>query len=115
MMEHMSEVAAAKHYADYRTFIEAIKESGHYVGCNRLRLPETATTVRVRNGQVSTTDGPFAETKEQPGGYFLIEGADMQEAIGIAARIPGAWQGGVEVRPVAEDEHTLTTLGLAPA
>jgi len=115
MMEHMSEVAAAKHYADYRAFIEEIKDSGHYVSCNRLRLPETATTVRVRNGKVSTTDGPFAETKEQLGGYFLIEAKDMQEAIGIAARIPGAWHGCVEVRPVAEDEHTLSSLGLGAA
>src|SRR3982750_879443 len=115
MMEHMTEVAAAKHYADYRTFIEAIKESGHYVSCNRLRLPETATTVRVRNGKVSTTDGPFAETKEQLGGYFLIEARDMQEANEIPAPIPGAWHGCVEVRTVAEDEHTLTSLGLAAA
>jgi hypothetical protein len=115
MMEHMSEATAEQHYADYRKFIDEIKKSGHFVSCNRLQLPQTATTVRVRNGAVSTTDGPFAETKEQLGGYFVIEAKDMQEAIGIAARIPGAWHGCVEVRPVAQDAHTLTSLGLAAA
>ena len=115
MMEHMSESAAEKHYADYRAFMEEIQRSGHYLGCNRLQLPSTATTVRVRNGKVSTTDGPFVETKEQLGGYFLIEAKDQQEAIGIAARIPGAWHGCVEVRPVAEDARTLEGLGLATA
>ena len=115
MMEHMSEAAAEKHYNDYRVFIEEIKRSGHYLGCNRLQLPATAATVRVHNGRVSTTDGPFAETKEQLGGYFLIEAKDMKEAAGIAARIPGAWHGCVEVRPVADDERTLRGLGLATA
>jgi hypothetical protein len=115
MMEHMSEAAAEKHYEDYRLFIEEIRHSGHYLGCNRLQLPETATTVRVRNGKVSTTDGPFAETKEQLGGYFLIEAQDTKEAVGIAARIPGAWHGCVEVRPVADDDRTLAALGLAAA
>ena len=115
MMEHMSEERANKHYADYRKFIEEIRRSGHYLGCNRLQLPSTATTVRVRNGKVSTTDGPYVETKEQLGGYFLIEAKEMQEATGIAARIPGAWHGCVEVRPVADDDQTLTALGLAAA
>lgn len=115
LMEHMSESAAKKHYEDYRVFIEEIKRSGHFIGCNRLQVPETATTVRVRNGKVSTTDGPFAETKEQFGGYFVIEAKDMDEAVGIAARIPGSWHGCVEVRPIAEDEHTLRSLGLARA
>jgi hypothetical protein len=76
-------------------------------------LPETATTVRVRNGKVSTTDGPYAETKEQLGGYFLIEAKDMDEAVGIAARIPGCWHGCVEVRPIVEDERMLRMLSLA--
>src|SRR3954462_2080604 len=115
MMEHMSESAATKHYDDYRAFIEEIRRSGHYLGCNRLQLPSTATTVRVRNGKVSTTDGPYVETKEQLGGYFLIEAKDRQEAIAIAARIPGAWHGCVEVRPVADDARTLEALGLATA
>jgi hypothetical protein len=65
----------------------------------------------VRNGEVSTTDGPFAETKEQLGGYYLIEAKDMNEAIQVASRIPGARIGCVEVRPIAEDARTLRALG----
>ncbi len=79
-------------------------------GCNRLRA---ATTVRVRDGKVSTTDGPFAETKEQLGGYYMIDARDLNEAIQVAARIPGARTGCVEVRPVADDERTLRALGFA--
>jgi hypothetical protein len=75
--------------------------------------PATATTVRVRNGKVSATDGPYAETKEQLGGYFLIEARDRSEAVQVAARIPGAWIGCVEVRPVAEDPRTLEMLKAA--
>ena len=67
----------------------------------------------MRNGKVSTTDGPYAETKEQLGGYFVIEAKDLNEAIRIAARIPGAWHGCVEVRPIAEDERTQRALGYA--
>jgi hypothetical protein len=74
--------------------------------------PEAATTVRVRNGKVLTTDGPYAETKEQLGGYYVIEARDMNEAIQVAARIPGARFGCVEVRPIAEDSQTLNALGL---
>ena len=91
---------------------EEIRKSGHYLGCNRLLPPDSATTVRVRKGKVSATDGPWVETKEQLGGYFLIEARDREEAIQVAARIPGAWTGCVEVRPVAEDAQTLTALGL---
>jgi hypothetical protein len=65
----------------------------------------------VRGGKVTTTDGPFAETKEQFGGYYLIEARDLNEAIQVAAKIPGAWIGCVEVRPVAEDERTLRAIG----
>ena len=67
----------------------------------------------MRNGKVSTTDGPYAETKEQLGGYYVIEASDMDEAVQIAAKIPGAWIGCVEVRPIAEDEQTLRALGFA--
>jgi hypothetical protein len=77
--------------------------------------PAAATTVRVRKGRISTTDGPYAETKEQLGGYYVIEAKDRDEAIGIAARIPGAWIGCVELRPIAEDERTLRALGFAAA
>ncbi|TMG90278.1 MAG: YciI family protein, partial [Betaproteobacteria bacterium] len=71
-----------------------------------------ATTVRMRQGKVSVTDGPYAETKEQLGGYYVIEAKDLQEAIRVAARIPGAKTGCVEVRPIAEDAQTLRALGL---
>jgi len=113
VMEQMTETDAEQHYQDYAEFTEAIRKSGHYVGCNRLLPPATATTVRVRRGKVTTTDGPFVETKEQLGGYYLIEARDLNEAIQVAARIPGAWIGCVEVRPVAEDERTLRAIGEA--
>ena len=111
VMEQMPEAAAAKHFEDYRAFTAAIRQSGQFVGCNRLLPPDAATTVRVRQGKVSTTDGPYAETKEQLGGYYVIEARDMEEAIQVAARIPGAWLGSVEVRPIAEDDQTLRALG----
>ena len=115
LMEHMPEVDAEKHYRDYGEFTQAIRRSGHFIECNRLMLPQTASTVRVRNGKLSTTDGPFAETKEQIGGYYVVEARDLNEAIRIAARIPGASHGCVEVRPIAEDERTLRALGFAAA
>ena len=111
VMEQMPETAAAKHFEAYREFTAAIRRSGHFVGCNRLLPPKAATTVRVRDGKVSTTDGPYAETKEQLGGYYVIEARDLDEAIRVAAKIPGAWIGSVEVRPIAEDEQPLRALG----
>ena len=111
VMEQMTPADADRHYDEYREFTESIRESGHFVSCNRLLPPANATTVRVRSGQVLVTDGPFVETKEQLGGYFLIEAADLNEAIQIAGRIPGAKKGCVEVRPVAEDAQTLAALG----
>jgi|SRR3990172_4590356 len=115
LMEQMSEADAEKHYQDYTQFTEAIRRSGHFIGCNRLLPPEAATTVRVRKGKISTTDGPYAETKEQLGGYYVIEAKDLNEAILVASKIPGAWHGCVEVRPIAEDARTLRALGFAPA
>lgn len=112
VMEQMTEANAARHFEEYRKFIGDIRASGHYLGCNRLLPPDAAITVRVRNGRISTTDGPWVETKEQLGGYFLIEARDLNEAIQVAAKIPGAWIGCVEVRPVAEDARTLDVLGL---
>jgi hypothetical protein len=85
---------------EYFAFTEDIRKSGHLLGGEALQPTQTATTVRVRNGKISTTDGPFAETKEQLGGYYLIEANDLNDAIRIAARIPGAKSGSVEVRPV---------------
>jgi hypothetical protein len=86
--------------AEYGSFTQDIQKSGHMIGGEALQPTHTATTVRVRNGKVSTTDGPFAETKEQLGGYYLIEGKDLNDAIQVAARIPGAKTGSVEVRPI---------------
>ena len=85
---------------EYFAFTEGIKKSGHYLGGNALQPVATATTVRVRNGKVSTTDGPFAETQEQLGGYYLIDVPDLDAAISWAARCPGASHGTIEVRPV---------------
>lgn len=89
----------------------AIRSSGHCLASEALQSVHTATTVRVRSGKVSVTDGPFAETKEQLGGYDLIEARDLNEAIQVASRIPGVKFGCVEVRPVAEDLQTLQALG----
>lgn len=113
VMEQMSEADATKHFEEYRQFTQEIRNSGHFVDCNRLLRPYTATTIRVRKGEVATIDGPYAETKEQLGGYYVIEARDMQEALGIASRIPGAKIGCVEVRPIAEDLQTLSALGFA--
>jgi len=87
---------------EYFAFTEAIRASGHLVTGEELQPVSTATTVRVRNGKVSTTDGPFAETKEQLGGFYLIEARDLDDAIQVAARIPSARTGSVEVRPVVD-------------
>jgi hypothetical protein len=87
---------------EYLDFTDGIRKSGHYLGGNRLQPTQAATTVRIRNGKLSTTDGPYAETKEQLGGYYLIDAKDLNEAIQIAARIPGARVGGIEVRPTWE-------------
>ncbi len=96
----MSKGDADKMMGDYFAFTEGIKKSGHYVGGNALQPTQTATTVRLRQGKISTTDGPFAETKEQLGGYYLIEAKDLNDAIQVAAKIPGAATGSVEVRPI---------------
>ncbi|NMG30848.1 YciI family protein [Aromatoleum evansii] len=111
VMEQMPRPDADKHFEEYREFTDAVRKSGHYLGCNRLLPPDAASTVRVRDGRISVTDGPWVETKEQLGGYYLIEARDLNEAIQVAARIPGARFGCVEVRPVAEDAQTLQALG----
>lgn len=111
VMEQMPEAEAKQHFRKYAEFTEGIKKSGHFIGANRLKPAATATTLRVRKGKVLTTDGPFAETKEQFGGYYLIEAKDLNDAIQVAAKIPGAQRGCVEIREVAEDPQTLA-LGL---
>ena len=85
---------------EYFGFTEDIKKSGHYIAGEALKPVSTATTIRMRNGKLSTTDGPFAETKEQLGGFYLIEAKDLNDAIQVASRIPSARTGSVEVRPV---------------
>ena len=79
-----------------------VRESGHFVGGEALLPVNTATTVRIRDGRISTTDGPFAETKEQLAGFYLMEARDLNEAIQVASRIPPARMGSIEVRPVRD-------------
>ena len=95
-----SEAETGKVFQEYMEFSRGIRKSGNYVGGNALQPVETATTVRVKDGKTLTTDGPFAETKEQLGGYVQIEAKALDEAIAIAARIPDARTGSIEVRPI---------------
>ena len=89
-----------KVYAEYGAFTQSIVQSGNFKAGDRLRPVDTATTVRGRDGKTLTTDGPFAETREQLGGYYLIEAKDLDEALAIAAKIPSARYGSIEVRPI---------------
>jgi hypothetical protein len=84
-----------------------LAQSGNYKGGNQLQPVASATTVRVRNGKRQTTDGPFAETREQLGGYFLIDAANLDEAIAIAERIPAAATGSIEVRPIVQQPSAV--------
>ena len=96
----LNDAERQKMTADYGTFTQSIIQSGHFKAGDGLQPSTTATTVRVREGKILTTDGPFAETREQLGGYYLVEARDLDAAIEIAARIPGAKNGSVEVRPI---------------
>ncbi len=98
--EKLNDADKGRIFAEYMEFSKGIRGSGHYQGGNRLDVTSKATTVRVREGKRLVTDGPFAETKEQLGGFILVEAKDLDEALGIAARIPGARYGSIEVRPV---------------
>jgi hypothetical protein len=91
----------SKEYGDYT---QSIAQSGHLRGGNELNNTSTATTVRLRDKKRLVTDGPFAETKEQLGGYYLVEAKDLDEAIGLAARIPSVRWGSIEVRPIIPHE-----------
>jgi hypothetical protein len=82
--------------------VDALQQSGHHIAAEALQSVHTATTVRIRNGKMAVTDGPFAETKEQLAGFYLIDAKDLNEAIQLAARIPPARVGSVEVRPIRE-------------
>lgn len=89
-----------RHFNEYMKFTEEVRSKNLLVGGEALQPVATATTVRVRDGKVQTTDGPFAETKEQLGGYYLLECKDLDEALACAAKIPSAKIGSVEVRPI---------------
>ena len=98
--EKLSPAEQQQGLAAYNAFTEALKKSGSLAGSNRLRGASTATTVRVANGKPQVQDGPYADTKEQLGGYYLIDVADLDAALAWAGRCPGASHGIVEVRPV---------------
>ena len=101
--EHAMDEADREHcYVESTQLAHDLKSRGQYLSANPLHPVSTATSVRVRNGKPLVTDGPFAETREHLGGYFLIDAKNLDEAIGIAARIPGARVGTVEIRPVME-------------
>jgi hypothetical protein len=85
---------------DYNAYTREVRDRGAFIAAEALQPVATATTVRVRDGQTLTTDGPFAETKEALGGFYLIEARDLDEAIELAAKIPGARDGSIEVRPI---------------
>jgi len=98
--ERRSPQDEAKMLQEYMVFTQDIVKTGKFKAGDRLQPSASATTVQVRNGKTVTTDGPFAETKEQLGGYYLVEAKDLDEALAIAARIPGARDGSIEVRPI---------------
>lgn len=100
--EKLPPAESTKAFDECHAYTEALKRSGHLLGCNALAPTHAATTVRMRQGKLTTTDGPFAETKEQLGGYFLVDARDLNEAIQLASRMPGARFGSVEVRPVMD-------------
>ena len=97
-----TESEQAQCYVDSVQLTQQLKANGQYLGASPLQPVSTATTLRVRNGKPLVTDGPFAETHEQLGGYFLIDARDLNEAINIAGRIPAAHKGTIEIRPVVE-------------
>jgi hypothetical protein len=96
----MSEADQAAMYKDYGGFTQSIQQSGNHKAGQQLQPVATATTVRVRNGKRVVTDGPFAETREQLGGFYWIQAKDLDEALAIAERVPSARVGSIEVRPI---------------
>jgi len=98
--EKWSEQQKAAIFKEFGEFTESIRRSGALLAGDPLQPTSTATTVRAKNGKAISTDGPFAETKEQLGGFYMIDAKDLNDAIGVASRIPGAKTGSVEVRPV---------------
>jgi hypothetical protein len=98
----MTQTEREQCYVDSTKLAQDLHARGQYLAANPLQPVATATSVRVRDGKALVTDGPFAETREQLGGYFLIDAKDMKEAIGVAERIPAARKGTVEIRPLIE-------------
>jgi hypothetical protein len=98
---------------EYFAFTEDIRRSGHHVAGEALQSVRNATTLRSRNGKLATTDGPFAETREQLGGFYMIEARDLNEALQIAARIPSVRTGSIEVRPVVDFSTEKAEHGVA--
>jgi hypothetical protein len=96
----MTQEEQTRIYNDYMTYTKELKASGKMTGCEPLEPTSTATTIRVRDGKVVSTDGPFAETKEQLGGVYVVDVKDLDEAMAWAARIPDARSGSIEIRPV---------------
>lgn len=96
----ISDADRQKIYKEYGELRDDLQSKGKYIGGHQLQPVATATTARVRDGRKLITDGPFAETREQLGGYFLVEARDLDDALAIAARIPSARSGSIEVRPV---------------
>jgi hypothetical protein len=96
----LSEEEKGKAYQEYMDYTTRIHKNGNYIAGEALQPVATATTVRVKNGKTLTTDGPFAETREQLGGFYMVEAKDLDEAIALAAAIPGARMGSIEVRPI---------------
>jgi hypothetical protein len=102
----LSEAERLQLFGEYHQFSDSLRANGHYLGGAQLRPTGDATSVRVRGGKRLLTDGPFAETREQLGGYYLVEAKDLDEAVGFAARIPSARFGTIEVRPLVEPAGT---------
>jgi hypothetical protein len=98
----MSPQETAQLRADYGAYTDELKQAAAYVASERLRPTTAATTIRVRNGEALTMDGPFAETKEQLGGFYLIQANDLDEALAWAVKMPSARYGSIEVRPIWE-------------
>jgi len=104
-LDAMSESEWDALVAEALAYDEELRKKGRFIIAHVLQPTQTATTVRVRNGKLSTTDGPFAETKEQLGGFILIDARDLNEAVHVASKMPGARLGSIEVRPIRELEQ----------
>ncbi len=100
--QSISEQERGKIYQEYLDFTDSIRKSGHWVAGDPLEATAAATTVRVRNGKAMATDGPFAETREQLGGYYIVNAKNLDEATAIAERVPSSRIGSIEVRPIVE-------------